>query len=39
MEHLPIADDEALILLFEPVSTRNTGNVENDRMVTDPERF
>lgn len=29
--HLPIADDEVLVLLFEPAATRNTGNVKNDR--------
>ncbi len=37
--HLPIADDEVLVLLFEPAATRNTGNVENDRTVVDPERI
>jgi len=37
--HLPVADDEVLVLLFEPAATRNTGNVENDRTVTDLERI
>ena len=37
VEHLPVADDEALVLLFEPASTRNTGNVANERTVTDLE--
>jgi len=36
--HLPIADDEVLVLLCEPTSTRNTGNVENERTVTALER-
>ncbi len=31
VEHCPIADEEAQILLFEPVGTLNTGNVENER--------
>jgi mannose-6-phosphate isomerase-like protein (cupin superfamily) len=30
VEHRPVADDEVEILLFEPASTVNTGNVEND---------
>jgi len=37
--HLPVADDEVLVLLFEPVATRNTGNVESERTVADPERI
>lgn len=31
VEHKPIADEEVHILLFEPASTLNTGNIENDR--------
>lgn len=31
VEHLPIADDECHVLLVEPASTRNTGNVLSDR--------
>ena len=30
VEHRPVADDEVHVLLFEPVSTLNTGNIEND---------
>ncbi|HUJ96056.1 MAG TPA: cupin domain-containing protein [Terriglobales bacterium] len=30
VEHKPVADEEAWIVLFEPASTLNTGNVEND---------
>ena len=31
IEHKPVADEEVQILLFEPASTLNTGNVENER--------
>src|SRR2546423_14306097 len=30
VEHRPVADDEAHVLLFEPAATLNTGNVENE---------
>ena len=30
LEHRPVADEEAHVLLFEPVTTLNTGNVENE---------
>ena len=33
MEHRPIADEEAHVLLFEPATTLNTGNVENELTV------
>lgn len=33
VEHLPIADDETHVLLFEPEGTLNTGNVRNERTV------
>jgi mannose-6-phosphate isomerase-like protein (cupin superfamily) len=29
VEHKPVADEEAWIVLFEPASTLNTGNVNN----------
>jgi len=32
-EHLPIADEETQVLLFEPKSTLNTGNITNERTV------
>ncbi len=38
VEHLPIAEEEAHVLLLEPKSTLNTGNVQSDRTVTDLER-
>lgn len=31
VEHKPVADGEAHVLLFEPAETRNTGNVANER--------
>ena len=31
VEHRPVADEEVHILLFEPASTLNTGNIENER--------
>ncbi len=33
VEHLPIALEEVHVLLFEPVATLNTGNVQSDRTV------
>lgn len=30
VEHRPVANQEACVLLFEPASTLNTGNVENE---------
>ena len=29
-EHCPVAEEECHVLLFEPVSTLNTGNTENE---------
>jgi len=39
VEHRPSADDEAHVLLFEPASTLNTGNVQSERTVREPERL
>ncbi|HUH98835.1 MAG TPA: cupin domain-containing protein [Anaerolineales bacterium] len=33
VEHLPVAEEEVQVLLLEPKSTRNTGNVQNERTV------
>ncbi|HEY3026182.1 MAG TPA: cupin domain-containing protein [Pyrinomonadaceae bacterium] len=33
LEHRPVADEEAHVLLFEPVSTLNTGNIEDEFTV------
>ncbi len=38
-EHLPIADGEAHVLLLEPKSTLNTGNVRNERTVEELQRI
>jgi mannose-6-phosphate isomerase-like protein (cupin superfamily) len=39
VEHRPVAEEEAHVLVFEPVSTLNTGNVRNERTVVDLERL
>jgi len=39
VEHLPVADGEAHVLLLEPKSTLNTGNVQNERTVAGLERI
>ena len=33
VEHLPVADEEVHIVLIEPKSTLNTGNITNERTV------
>jgi len=33
VEHRPVADEEVHVLLFEPATTLNTGNVVNERTV------
>ncbi len=33
VEHRPVAEQECWVILFEPVSTLNTGNVENEMTV------
>ncbi len=38
VEHRPVADDEAHVLLFEPVGVRNTGNIE-DESLTAPQKL
>lgn len=39
VEHLPIAEDEVHVLLLEPKSTLNTGNVRSDRTAVELERL
>src|SRR5437660_788582 len=39
VEHRPVADEEAHVLLFEPAATLNTGDVRNERTVADLERI
>ena len=38
VEHRPVAEEECWIMLFEPASTLNTGNVVNERTVERLER-
>jgi mannose-6-phosphate isomerase-like protein (cupin superfamily) len=39
VEHRPVAEEEAHVLLFEPQTTLNTGNVQDERTVTEVERI
>ena len=39
VEHLPVADEEAHVLLLEPKSTLNTGNVRNEMTRGEIERI
>jgi mannose-6-phosphate isomerase-like protein (cupin superfamily) len=39
VEHRPVAGDEAQVLLFEPATTLNTGDVRDERTVEVPERI
>lgn len=39
VEHLPVAEEEVHVLLLEPKSTLNTGNVQTDRTVHELERI
>ncbi len=38
VEHLPVAEEEVQVVLLEPKSTRNTGNVQSERTVADLKR-
>lgn len=38
-EHCPVAEDEVHLLLLEPKTTLNTGNVRNQRTVEELERI
>jgi hypothetical protein len=38
VEHRPIADEEVQVLLFEPATTLNTGNVRDGRTVEQLDR-
>jgi mannose-6-phosphate isomerase-like protein (cupin superfamily) len=39
VEHQPVADEEVHIILVEPKSTLNTGNITNERTVRQLERI
>ena len=37
VEHLPVADEEVHVLLFEPIGTLNTGNQRSEQTVDELE--
>jgi mannose-6-phosphate isomerase-like protein (cupin superfamily) len=39
VEHQPVAEEEAHVLLLEPATTLNTGNVRSERTVESLERI
>jgi mannose-6-phosphate isomerase-like protein (cupin superfamily) len=39
VEHRPVAEEEAHVLLFEPASTLNTGNVRDELTVAELDRI
>ena len=39
VEHLPMAHEEVHIILLEPKTTLNTGNIENERTVRELEHI
>ena len=39
VEHLPVAEDEVHVLLLEPKTTLNTGNVVSERTVEELDRI
>jgi mannose-6-phosphate isomerase-like protein (cupin superfamily) len=39
VEHCPVAEEEVHIILIEPKSTLNTGNINNERTVAQLERI
>ncbi|HUO35596.1 MAG TPA: cupin domain-containing protein [Candidatus Acidoferrum sp.] len=39
VEHLPVAEEEVHLVLLEPKTTLNTGNITNERTVAELERI
>jgi mannose-6-phosphate isomerase-like protein (cupin superfamily) len=39
VEHKPVADEEVWVMLFEPATTLNTGNVVNERTKKNLEKI
>lgn len=35
VEHMPVAEDEVQVMLLEPKTTVNTGNVQNEKTAVD----
>jgi mannose-6-phosphate isomerase-like protein (cupin superfamily) len=39
VEHFPVADEEVHVVLLEPKTTLNTGNIRNERTVAELDRI
>jgi len=39
IEHLPVAEKECHVMLFEPKTALNTGNIQNEKTVDEPEKI
>ncbi len=39
VEHRPVAEEEVHVMLFEPVSTVNTGNILDNKTIMSPDRI
>lgn len=39
VEHMPVAHEETHVLMFEPQTTLNTGNIETDKTIKHLERI
>ena len=39
VEHNPVAEEEVHVMLFEPVETLHTGNVQDEKTVTEYDRI
>ena len=39
VDHLPVADEECHVILFEPKSTLNTGNIRNEMTVPELQKL
>ena len=39
VEHRPVAEEEVSVMLFEPASTLNTGNVTGEMTVAELDRI
>lgn len=37
--HLPVAEKEVHVLMFEPKSTINTGNADSEKTISNPEKI
>jgi mannose-6-phosphate isomerase-like protein (cupin superfamily) len=39
IEHKPVAKDEVLVMMFEPIDTINTGNIESNITIKEIEKI